>query len=571
LDLIGVAIIGLLGALSVSGLQSLPVDSRIGLLLKKIGIDNLSFQQQCLILGISAALILVGRTILSILITRYILFFLSRSGAKISSGLVTRLLSQSLLTVQSRTIQEALFSVTVGVQVIVLQVLAMSAVLVSDISLLIILAIGLFVIDPITAVGTVFIFGMVGFSLYKLMHVKSAALGVMERTLNVKSNEKIVEIFSSFRESIVRNRKDYYAREIRNIRSELADTQAELGFMPFISKYVLESTIILGAMLISLVQFSLQDSSQAVGTIAVFLAAGTRIAPAVLRIQQGAIQIRQGLSTAQTTLDLSESMVGETDIEDFDDQIHTAHREFLPEIHCDKLSFTYPGNQKPAVSEISMHIKPGNFVAIVGPSGAGKTTLIDLLLGVLVPDAGTISISGVTPSEAVKKWRGAISYVPQDIALSNGTIRENVILGYPSISATDELVMAALRIAQLERFVRDSEAGLETFVGERGSRLSGGQRQRLGIARAMLTKPRLLVLDEATSSLDGETEADISLAINALRGSTTILMIAHRLSTVREADLVVYMEEGRIVSLGTFEEVRSAVPKFQIQAKLMGL
>jgi ABC-type multidrug transport system fused ATPase/permease subunit len=218
-----------------------------------------------------------------------------------------------------------------------------------------------------------------------------------------------------------------------------------------------------------------------------------------------------------------------------------------------------------------MHIKPGNFVAIVGPSGAGKTTLIDLLLGVLVPDAGTISISGVTPSEAVKKWRGAISYVPQDIALSNGTIRENVILGYPSISATDELVMAALRIAQLERFVRDSEAGLETFVGERGSRLSGGQRQRLGIARAMLTKPRLLVLDEATSSLDGETEADISLAINALRGSTTILMIAHRLSTVREADLVVYMEEGRIVSLGTFEEVRSAVPKFQIQAKLMGL
>ena len=153
----------------------------------------------------------------------------------------------------------------------------------------------------------------------------------------------------------------------------------------------------------------------------------------------------------------------------------------------------------------------------------------------------------------------------------NGSIRENVALGYPPEAATDELVLSAIDVAQLQKFVQDSPMGLDSDVGERGFKLSGGQRQRLGIARAMFTKQRLLVLDEATSSLDAETEASISAAINGLRGSTTILMIAHRLSTVRNADLVVYLNAGTVISTGTFEEVRKAVPNFERQAKLMGL
>ena len=172
---------------------------------------------------------------------------------------------------------------------------------------------------------------------------------------------------------------------------------------------------------------------------------------------------------------------------------------------------------------------------------------------------------------AVAKWPGAISYVPQDVVISNGTIRENVALGYPKEVATNELVFSALKIAQLEDFVSGVANGLDTPVGERGTKISGGQRQRLGIARAMFTKPHLLVLDEATSSLDGETEANISDAIHALRGSTTVVMIAHRLSTVRNADIVVYMADGKVVAKGTFDEVRNAVPDFDRQAELMGI
>jgi ABC-type multidrug transport system fused ATPase/permease subunit len=164
-----------------------------------------------------------------------------------------------------------------------------------------------------------------------------------------------------------------------------------------------------------------------------------------------------------------------------------------------------------------------------------------------------------------------MSYVPQDVVIAAGTIRENIALGYPPKEATDELVKSALKIANLEKLIASLPDGINTQVGERGTRISGGQRQRLGIARAMFTRPKLLVLDEATSALDGETEIEISEAIRALRGVTTVIMIAHRLSTVREADIVVYMDNGNVIATGTFEEVRDLVPDFDRQAKLMGL
>ena len=235
------------------------------------------------------------------------------------------------------------------------------------------------------------------------------------------------------------------------------------------------------------------------------------------------------------------------------------------------ISLTYPNKMVPAIAKVSLTIPAGTSVAIVGPSGAGKTTLIDVLLGVLNPDTGSVSVSGVPPLLAVATWPGSVSYVPQDVAIVSGTIRENIALGYPLEEATDELVMNALKVAHLDEFVASLPHGINTQVGERGARISGGQRQRLGIARAMFTRPHLLVLDEATSSLDGETEASISDAIHALRGSTTVVIIAHRLSTVRNTDKVVYLSNGTVLATGTFEEVRTAVPDFDNQAKIMGL
>ena len=571
LDLLGVAAIGLLGALSVSGLQSSTPDNRIVSVLRFLHIQNETFQHQAFILASLACFLLVGRTLLSIFFTRRILFFMTNRGATISSNLVSRLLAQPLLVVQSRTTQETLFAITDGVQTIVLQVLASSAVLTSDISLLIVMSIGLFVIDPSTAIGTITVFGLVALFLHKTMHSRAGILGTELSKLSIKSNEKIVEVLSSYRESIVRNRRDYYAREIGRTRLIRAHTLAEISFMPFISKYVLESTIVLGAVVIGATQFILQDTAQAVSTLAVFLAAGTRVAPAVFRVQQGVIQIRQGFSSASPTLELIDALGYEKLGVNIIDTVDTIHEGFTPQISAKNVSLTYPNGLEPAVNQVSLEITAGALVAFVGPSGAGKTTLIDILLGVLSADHGTVSISGLPPRDSITKWPGATAYVPQDVLIVSGSIRENVALGYPIDTATDELVLSAINVAQLQKFVADTPLGLDAKVGERGSMLSGGQRQRLGIARAMFTKPKLLVLDEATSALDAETEASISSAISELRGSTTIFMIAHRLSTVRNADLVVYLDAGRVAATGSFEEVRKAVPNFERQAKLMGL
>jgi ABC-type multidrug transport system fused ATPase/permease subunit len=571
LDLIGILVIGLLGALSVSEIQSTQSNSALNSVLKVLRITEVSFQTQVAILGTTAVILLLSRTLLSIFFTRRILFFFSRRGAKISTNLTARLLSQSLLDIQSRTTQETLYSLTRGVELITVQVLATAVVLISDVSVLIVVGVGLFILDPITAATTYLVFTILGFSLYHLMHTRAAVLGTRNSWLNIKSNEKIIEVLSSYRESVVRSRRDYYAREIGRLRFDLADTSAKYNFMPYVSKYVIESSVVLGALVIGAMQFFLQDATNAVANFAIFLAAGMRIAPAILRIQQGAVHIRGSLGMAAPTLDLINALGNAPLLENVDDTVDVIHKGFVANVQIKDISFTYPGVNYPAIADITLNIPEGSLVAFVGPSGAGKTTLVDILLGVLNPDIGQIAVSGLSPLVSMAKWPGAISYVPQDVVISNGTIRENVALGYPLEAATDELVLSALKVANLYDFVVNLPQGIDSPVGERGAKISGGQRQRLGIARAMFTKPKLLVLDEATSSLDGETEASISTAIQAMKGSTTVVMIAHRLTTIRNVDLVVYMAKGKVIFSGTFNEVTKAVPDFNLQARLMSL
>ena len=571
LDLAGVVIVGLLGSLTISGVGSYPTGNRVSGFLRILQLSDNSFQFQVAILGILAASLLTLKTLFSLYFSRRTLYFLSRRGAQLSSILLSKLLSQNLMKVQQRSIAETLYAITNGVTVINVGVLGATVYLVADISLLIILGAGLFVVDTLIAFSTLIIFAMVAIVLYRRMHLTVRAMGQEQAEVTVVRNERITEVMHSYRELVVKNRRSYYAREVGRMQMVLADSYAGIAFLANISKYVIELTVVIGSLVIAALQFSTQTAMHAVAVLSIFLAASTRIAPAVLRVQQGLLQIKGSIGIATPTLELLEELGKEESIEKTTDDVDFEHKGFTGDAFWNNVSLTYPGKSSPAISNIELRIEEGSIIALVGPSGAGKTTLVDVLLGILQQESGTVSISGIEPLQAISKWPGALGYVPQDVVISNGTIRENIGMGYPIEIATDELVTDATDIAQLSDFVRSLPLGLDTPVGDRGTKISGGQRQRLGIARAMFTKPRLLVLDEATSALDGETEANIADAIQNMKGKVTVVMIAHRLSTVREADKVIYLDGGKIIAAGTFDEVRRTVPDFDRQAQLMGL
>ena len=569
LDLLGVLTLGLLASISVSGLQNgnMP-ESRNGLL-NNMGLSSLSLQEQLVVLGILSICLLVGRTLLSVIFTRRVLYFFSCKGAEITNSLLSGLMSKSLLVVQSQSTQQTLYAVTKGVEIITLRIMASAVTFFSDSIILLIMGIGLLFVDPMTAIGTFIFLAGVGTFLDRLLNIKAVQLGKDSSLWNIMSSEKIVEVLSSYRETIVRNRRKYYVEEIVKIRLQLARNTAEINFLPYVSKYVIEAAVIFGSIILGASQFILKSPAEAVSTLAIFLAAGTRVAPSILRLQQSTTQIKMSLGQAGPTLDMIDSLGLKTELDAISNNIDIRHDGFEPSVEIEDVSFRYPKSSVAALSHISLRISEGAFIAIVGPSGAGKTTLVDILLGILTPTDGTIKISGVQPVKAFAKWPGAVSYVPQDVLLAKGSIAANVSLGYPIETVNQNLVMDALEISQMSSFVESLPLGADTPIGERGNKISGGQRQRIGIARAVFTKPRLLVLDEATSSLDGETEADVTDALMKLKGSATIIMIAHRLTTIKNADTVIYMEAGEIVAAGTFEEMKSLVPNFEKQIRLL--
>ena len=571
LDLIGVAAIGLVGALSVTGVQSKNPGDRVGQALEILNIQDFSLQSQVAILGVFAAILFIVRTILSIILSRKILFFLSRCGAIISGNLVEKLLAQPLSTVQSKSSQETLFSVTTGVTALTVGLIGSATTMFSDIILLLVICLGLFVVDPTLAVLTILFLSTTALSLYLLMSKRARKLGILNGELSISSDQKILEVLNSYREALIKNRRGYYSNQIRDSRVDLANVTAEFSFMPNISKYVVEISLVLGAVLISASQFLLQDASRAVATLGVFLAAGSRLAPAILRLQTSAIQVRVSGGQAKTTLELIEFLSTQDFNPTKSQGFRTDFELFVPQVEINDLTYSH-GNQKlPTLKNIFVNILPGEFVALTGPSGAGKTTLIDCMIGALRTEPGSIKISGKNPLEAIENWPGAMGYVPQDVVILNATIKENVIFGYSADEVPEVLINHALQKAHLFDHVLGLENGINSYVGDKGTKLSGGQRQRLGIARALVSQPKLLILDEATSSLDGKSEADISDSINEFRGEVTTIVIAHRLSTIRTADKVIYMNKGSIEFVGTFDEVRQNVPEFDNQAKLMGL
>ena len=570
LDLFGVLLIGVVGSLSITGLGNGQAGDRVSIALRVLQIDNLDFESQVIVVGLIAALLLIIKTILSLFLIRKTLFFMARRAAVMSSNLIARYFTIPVSRVNNRSAQTSIYALTTGVNSIMVGVVGVSVALISDIALLTVMSAGLFLIDPVSAIGTSLIFGFLALFLYRAMYRKMQRLGEEQGVLDIESSQRIFEAVNSYRELLVRDRRGFYAQQIGELRYKLADGVATMGFMGNISKYVLEITLVVSALLLAFYQFSTSTAFRAFATITIFIAASTRIIPAILRLQQGVLGMKGALAQARPTISLIDELSGiplETiEVKGF----NRNHSEFRPEVSASNITFAYEVNIE-VLNKVDFETQPGEFVAIVGGSGAGKTTLVDVLLGALDPQEGSVEISGMQPRSTFSIWPGAVSYVPQDSPVLNGTIKENICLGYPVDEISDEYCWESLKIARLDDFVKSLSNHLATHVGDRGTRLSGGQRQRLGIARALITNPKLLILDEATSSLDGVTESEISESLRGLKGQVTLIVIAHRLSTVVNADRIYFMKKGVVKGVGTFEELKRNHPEFLTQAELMGL
>jgi ABC-type multidrug transport system fused ATPase/permease subunit len=575
LDIVAVFAFGIIGSLSVNGLSSKSPGGRTLLILDFLQIESKSLQFQVSVLGLLAASLLVMKSIMTLYLSRKTLFFLSSRCAVVSQILIHRLLGQRILTVRSRNIQETIYSMTAGVQSVVIGVLGTALLLFADLFLIFAFTFSLFIVDTLVALLSFLLFAGAGLLLYLYVHKRAEKFGGQSMQAEIRSSQRIYEVISCFKEVTVKNRRGFYAREIGSLRMAISEAQAGLGILSQISKYVMEITLVAGCILVGVIQFLSQPASRAVAVISVFLISSARITPAVLRVQTGIVSIRTSIAAAKPTLEMmnefqdqiSDLIDENTEHVPFTDFSHTG---FVPKIELKEINFKYPGKKSRALKDIDLVIEPGQVIGIAGPSGSGKSTLADLILGMYSPSQGEATISNLDPVSAIRKWPGAISYVPQEVNIVSGSIKDNVCLGYDSRNFSDREVEDLLKQVQLSELL-DLPNGIHSDTGERGSKLSGGQRQRLGIARALFTKPRLLVLDEATSALDATTEANIVSYLNSVKKGITLIVIAHRLSTIKNADSIIYIKAGKIIGQGTFRQLIGRIPDLKKQANYMGI
>ncbi|WEK62700.1 MAG: ATP-binding cassette domain-containing protein [Candidatus Microbacterium colombiense] len=432
-------------------------------------------------------------------------------------------------------------------------------------SLILVLAIA----QPFVGLVTLLYLGGIALVLQLQISRRSKQAGLVALRYSLRSSRLITEMIGALKEVTLRGSASEVAGVVRENRSHATRARANSQFLAQVPRYVLDVALIGGIVVIGATGFLTEGNVDgAMASIALFGLAGFRLAPSLIRFQAVLQQLNVSTPHARAVLEevrrsdryMEAASIGDT--------------ASLPEapraLRLRDVTFRYSPEAADAVRQVDIEIPFGSQVAFVGASGAGKSTMIDLLLGLVDPTQGSITVDDVPLSGVLNAWRANISYVPQEVSLFDATVAQNVALSWRTDFDRDR-VRQALSRAQILPLIEARDGGIDGRIGERGLALSGGQRQRLGIARALYTDPMVLVMDEATSALDTATEAAVTNAIEELRGSVTTITVAHRLSTIRNADVIFFMRDGEVAASGSFDEVVAAEPEFALQAALAGL
>jgi ATP-binding cassette, subfamily B, bacterial PglK len=401
----------------------------------------------------------------------------------------------------------------------------------------------LIAIEPLGALVIVGIFSIAGYAFLKLTRNRISQWGIDRQFHEGMRIQQLQQGLGAVKDIILLNIQRYFLNQYSLHNSESARVAANQMTLQNMPRLFLESLAIVGlAVLVLLMMAQGTNFTAIVPTLGLFAAAAFRLLPSANRVLQSIQTVRYGIPIIELLhdeIELSERI-------NTTDQITIS--KFSSSIQVRNLSFTYPQTHKPALENIDLTIYKGDFIGLIGTSGSGKSTLIDMLMGLHTPQLGEISVDGKDIRLSIQSWQSQIGYVPQTIYLTDDSLRRNIAFGIPDDKINIISLERAIAAAQLDEFIQQLEFGLDTEVGERGLRLSGGQRQRIGIARALYHDPDILVLDEATSALDTFTEASVMSAIDALHGIKTVIIVAHRLSTVANCDRLYKFEQGRLMN-----------------------
>jgi ABC-type multidrug transport system fused ATPase/permease subunit len=546
LDLVGVALIGLLSILTVNAATNVgpKPDGRVERILELANLNEVDEIKRILIISLLALSVFLAKTILSVIFLRKLYNLLGRVANGLSKDILNRLIRSDLETVKTQDSQSYLFIITAGSDAVAFGLIASLCGILTDLTLLVAMFGTMIYIDLNVAIASTTFFAFLGYVLSKILGSENRRIGIQRVRTAVDFSNIFLESMGTFREWRARRREDYVLQSIVSVRELQSQNSAQSAFLPNISKFVLEGGVVLGIFLLAASQALSDDKAKTAAVLAIFITAGVRVVPSVLRIQQNFMNYENAQQISKSFFELMQRIptVVQSPSQEKKSQFEY---EGSSKICVSNLVFSYDVSRRPVLDNLSFEINHGEFVALVGKSGSGKSTLVDCLLGLLNPRSGQILI-GDTPFDLIQNFNpNYFSYVPQEIYLVKGTLFQNLTWGIDPDQYSEDEVWESLDQVGLKEFFLET-GGLNFNLAEKGANLSGGQRQRIGIARALITKPKFLVLDEATNSLDAESELVISNLLLMLKKSCTILVIAHKLETLKSADKILLLKEGKV-------------------------